>query len=296
LLEQGIKPGDVVGVAVNRSPEMIISLLAILKAGAAYVPLDPLYPKDRIRFMMEDSSAKILITSQQYKGHFQSGSVELLIETALEKQSGYSKENPDVPVSSDALAYILYTSGSTGKPKGVMVEHRNLVNLLCSMQRMPGISVQDRLLAVTTISFDIAGLEIFLPLLTGAELVLTNDQGSRDGRMLTEMIKKENISIIQATPATYKMMLDAGWEGKPDLRILCCGEPMSRDLAKKLISRCAALYNMYGPTETTIYSTGTQIFPDDEIITIGRPIGNTQVYILDQYGNPLPEGIVGEIY
>jgi amino acid adenylation domain-containing protein len=296
LLEKKVKPGDVIGLAVSRSPEMVIALLAILKSGAAYVPLDPQYPQDRIRFMLEDSSAKILLTSRQFEGRFHTTATELLIEAAWEKDLHYSRKDPEIPVNGKDLAYILYTSGSTGKPKGVMVEHRNLVNLLCSMQNMPGISIRDKLLAVTTISFDIAGLELYLPLITGAVLVLTSDEQSKDGRILLEMLKKESISMIQATPSTYKMMLDAGWETKYDLKILCCGEPMSPDLATRLIPRCRELYNMYGPTETTIYSTGTRIFSGDEMITIGHPIGNTQVYILDDYGNPLAEGVVGEIY
>ena len=296
LLANGVQTGYTIGLALDRSIEMVISLLAILKSGGVYIPLDPEYPQERIEFMLTDSSAKILLTSKKYKNNFHSDAKEILIEEAWAKLSEYSKEDPDVRVSSNDLAYILYTSGSTGKPKGVMVEHQNLVNLLTSMQKMPGISADDKLLAVTTISFDIAGLELYLPLVTGAQLILADSQTNKDGFALLDIIKKEKITIIQATPSTYKMMLDAGWEDKFSLKILCCGEPMSKDLASKLLPRCFALYNMYGPTETTIYSTGTQIFPNEEIITIGHPIHNTQVYILDENQNLLPEGSVGEIY
>jgi amino acid adenylation domain-containing protein len=296
LIEQGVRAHDVVALALHRSAEMVIALLAIMKAGAAYLPLDPLYPKDRIQFMLEDSSAKLIITSQAYKGTFKSKAKELLIEQAWSKLPEYSKKDPDVESNSRSLAYLLYTSGSTGKPKGVMVEHHNLVNLLFSMQKFPGITPQDKLLAVTTISFDIAGLELYLPLISGAELVLASDDDQKDGRILLEKLKKEKISIMQATPVTFKMMLESGWQDFMNIKVLCGGEPIPRDLAARLLPRCKGLYNMYGPTETTIWSTCGQIFSADETITIGRPIGNTQVYILDHYENPIRDGMIGEIY
>ncbi|GAB2536855.1 hypothetical protein GCM10027085_29360 [Spirosoma aerophilum] len=306
IQRNGIGPGHVVGVVLDRNPEMVMVLLAILKAGAAYVPIDPTYPHDRIAFMLADSSANMLITSKKYQGgglttHYTSGRVRnetsvLLIENVLAQLDMFPKTALQTVVTGDDLAYILYTSGSTGQPKGVLIEHHNLVNLLVSMITMPGITKADSLLAVTTISFDIAGLELFLPLLVGATLVLADTETTKDGRALLEVIQEQNITMIQATPATYKLMLAADWEQRFDLKILCCGEPLSKDLAQKLIPRCGSLWNMYGPTETTIYSTGKQILASDELITIGRPIHNTQVYILDEHLNPVPEGIVGEIY
>lgn len=305
LQQRGIGPKDVVGVVLDRSPELMIALLAILKAGAAYVPIDPAYPHDRIAFMLTDSAANMLITAKKYLGIGSTYQLDgpstvetkvLAIETVLAELDNYSKEAPETVVTGDDLAYILYTSGSTGQPKGVLIEHHNLVNLLYSMIAWPGITNDDALLAVTTISFDIAGLELFLPLLVGATLVLADTETTRDGWALLKAIPEHNITIIQATPATYKMMLLAGWEQRFDLKILCCGEPMSKDLAQKLTARCASLWNMYGPTETTIYSTGKQIFASDEVITIGRPIQNTQVYILDEQQKPLPVGAIGEIY
>ncbi|HLX91432.1 MAG TPA: amino acid adenylation domain-containing protein, partial [Puia sp.] len=288
---------DVVGVAVDRSAEMVISLLAILKSGAAYVPLDPEYPTERIEFMLHDSSAKILLLSKKYCGRFTSvSSSEIVIEDIWPTLAAYPANNVPVSVSGRDLAYILYTSGSTGRPKGVMVEHRNLANLLFSMQTMPGITADDNLLAVTTISFDIAGLEMFLPPISGAKLVIASSDAAKDGRALLKMIEDEDITIIQATPSTYKIMLDAGWQVKFQLKILCCGEPMSNDLATKLISRCGELFNMYGPTETTIYSSGTRITSGAELITIGKPIANTQLYILDERLNHASIGAVGEIY
>lgn len=167
LIEQGIKAGDVIGLALDRTPEMIMSLVAIMKTGAAYVPLDPEYPKDRIEFMLEDSGAKVLLTSQKYKGHYAGNTIEVLIEEALAKSANYSTEEPAVEVTGKDLAYILYTSGSTGKPKGVQIPHGALVNLELSMQKRPGMVPTDKMLAVSTISFDIAGLDLYLPLITG---------------------------------------------------------------------------------------------------------------------------------
>ena len=307
LKRTGIGPGDLVGVMLDRSPNLLVSLLAVLKAGAAYLPIDPDYPHDRIAFMLSDSAARLLITSDKYAGRLAHETPELLIGHALtESVSGTPERDdptdaPDSLVTGNDLAYLLYTSGSTGQPKGVMIEHRNLVNLLYSMIDWPGITSDDVLLGVTTISFDIAGLELFLPLLTGATLVLADAQTAKDGRALLERLSDrtildESITFIQATPATYKMLLAAGWEARLPLKILCCGEPMSNDLARQLFPRCDTLWNMYGPTETTIYSTGTQITNPDERISIGRPIHNTQVYIVDEQFNPLPVGVVGEIY
>lgn len=296
----------IVGVVLDRTPDLVITLLAVLKAGAAYVPIDPEYPHDRIAFMLADSSATLLITSKKYhsasqttyqvSGQPASQTKVVLLESLLAELDQYPKEAPAVDVTGNDLAYILYTSGSTGKPKGVLIEHHNLVNLLYSMISWPGITKDDILLAVTTVSFDIAGLELYLPILVGATMVLADSETTKDGRALLETVSNFGVSIIQATPITYKMMLAAGWETRLPLKILCCGEPMSKDLAQKLTARCGSLWNMYGPTETTIYSTGKQILASDEIITIGRPIQNTQVYILDEHLNRLPEGSVGEIY
>ena len=296
LQRRGVGVGDVVGVVLERSPELIVALLAVMKAGAAYVPIDPDYPQDRIAFMLNDSSAGTVITSKKFAGRLAHRATEIEVEQALSEAVSCPKETPEVAVSGSDLAYILYTSGSTGRPKGVLIEHRNLVNLLYSMIAWPGMTNQDSLLAVTTVSFDIAGLELYLPLLVGATLVLADAETAKDGRALLETISEQRISVIQATPVTYKMMLAAGWEHPLPLKILCCGEPMSNELARQLTTRCDTLWNMYGPTETTIYSTGKQILATDEVITIGRPIQNTQVYILDEHLNPVPEGIIGEIY
>lgn len=295
LIQKGITEGDIIGIALDRSPDMLITLLAVLKAGAAYLPLDPDYPQERVTFMLTDSAARMLITSKKYQGRLKSQATELLIENALAESKGNGKEDPGTSVSGDHLAYVLYTSGSTGKPKGVLIEHHNLVNFLLSMQQAPGISKNDVLLAVTTISFDIAGLELYLPLISGATVLLADPAVTRDGRSLLDLIKAEKVSILQATPSTWRMLLDAGWEKPLPLKALCGGEALSNDLAEKLTAKCAELWNMYGPTETTVWSTVKQI-GKAQAITIGRPIHNTQVYILDEFLKPVPEGTVGEIY
>ncbi|WP_288424903.1 non-ribosomal peptide synthetase [uncultured Spirosoma sp.] len=297
LHRSGIGRGDVIGVLLDRTPDLLVALLAVLKAGAAYVPLDPDYPQDRIAFMLVDSGAKLLLTSRKYgRGGVGGQTPERLIETLLTESDDLPATAPDLPLNGRDLAYILYTSGSTGRPKGVQIEHRSLVNLLDSMIDWPGITPDDRLLAVTTISFDIAGLELYLPLLVGATLVLADAETARDGRALLHTLADRQISLIQATPVTYRMLLAAGWEQPLPVKVLCCGEPLPKDLAQKLTARCASLWNMYGPTETTIYSSGKQIMPDDELITIGRPIHNTQIYILDEQQQPVADGVAGEIY
>ena len=295
ILKKGIKSGDIVGVALDRSPEMLIVLLAVMKSGVAYLPLDTNYPQDRVAFMLTDSSATMLITSRNYYKRFHSHAPEILIEDVLSETKSYPVQAPDLSFSGDDLAYVLYTSGSTGKPKGVLVEHHSLVNLLYSMITMPGIKSDDVLLAVTTISFDIAGLELYLPLLVGATIVMADTPTARDGRALLDLVKSKQVSIMQATPATWQMMLNADWDDRLPLKVLCGGEALPKDLAEKLIHRCAELWNVYGPTETTIWSTIKKI-TDPETISIGRPINNTQVFILDKFSNPMPEEIVGEIY
>ncbi|MBS1600361.1 MAG: amino acid adenylation domain-containing protein [Bacteroidetes bacterium] len=296
LSDLQVGPGDIIGLAVDRSAEMLISLLAIMKSGAAYLPIDPQYPQQRIEYMLQDSAAKILLTSQKYKKRFHTGAKEILIEDAWKKLHDYSGKKIAQKVTGNDVAYVLYTSGSTGKPKAVQIEHHNLVNFLLSMQKTPGVGSDDRLLAVTTISFDIAGLELYLPLISGAEVIITDMDTAKDGRLLMEIVQKKNVTVMQATPSTWKMMLESGWNSKLPLKVLCGGEALPKDLADKLLSKCGSLWNMYGPTETTIWSTVKQIMPTDEFITIGHPIDNTQVYILDEYMKPLTEGAVGEIF
>ncbi|MEZ7503927.1 amino acid adenylation domain-containing protein [Flavobacterium sp. Arc2] len=293
--DQGIQSGDFIAVSFSRSPELIYTLLAIMQCGAAYIPLDPNYPKERLEFMLTDSGAKILLTHKSLYQSLPSWPNTLFIEEAMNTLDHYPTVSIDFTISTDDLVYILYTSGSTGNPKGVPITNKNLVNFLCSMALEPSINESDRVLAITTISFDIAGCELYLPLSKGATLILCKNETAKDGRLLLELIEQENISFLQATPTTWSMLLNSGWSKSLPIKALCGGEAMPADLAKELLTKCDTLWNVYGPTETTIYSTVKQIKTDDEIITIGTPIANTQLYLIDDQNELVAPGGIGEI-
>ncbi|WP_139113139.1 amino acid adenylation domain-containing protein [Mucilaginibacter sp. PPCGB 2223] len=295
LISQNIKVGDRVGVALDRSDKMVICLLAIVKAGAAYVPLDPNFPADRLNFMLADSEANLLITSKQYAGLFETETGKLFIDDALAQSAAFGIDDPAVKVKGTDLVYILYTSGSTGLPKGVQISHQNLINLLYSLQTTPGVSHNDILLAVTTISFDMSVVELFLPLVSGALLIVADPEAVKDGRLLLDTLKKEKVTIMQATPYTWRMVVAGGWDEPLPVRVFCGGEPMTKKLAGSLLAVCPELWNMYGPTETTIYSIIKQVTTTAEDITIGKPVNSTQIYILNEQLKPVRPGEVGEI-
>ncbi|AWK06834.1 non-ribosomal peptide synthetase [Flavobacterium crocinum] len=295
LKAQDVKPGDFIAVSFPRSPELLYTLLAIMQCGAAYLPLDPEYPKDRLEFMLNDSDAKILLTSKELFAHLPSWSKMLFIEDAMDTLKEYSTAPLPFIDNTESNAYILYTSGSTGNPKGVPITHKNLVNFLCSMAIEPGLNENDRLLSITTISFDIAGLELYLPLIKGATLILADQETARDGRLLLDLVKTEKINFLQATPTTWSMLLDSGWSEKLPIKALCGGEAMPVDLARELIAKCDTLWNVYGPTETTVWSSLKQIKNAGEIITIGKPIANTQIYLIDEQSQLVAPGNIGEI-
>jgi len=289
-----------VGICVERSLEMLVGLLGILKAGGAYVPLDPAYPQERLAFMLSDSQLSVLLTQQQLLERLPKHEAHVVcLDTDWETISKNSKENPVSSATSDDLAYVIYTSGSTGKPKGVQIAHGAVVNFLKSMEREPGLTESDTLLAVTSISFDIAALELYLPLIAGGRLVLVSREVTTDGRQLGEQIADSGASVMQATPATWRMLLATGWQGTSQLKILCGGEALSRDLAEQLLEKGASLWNLYGPTETTIWSTACKVEANKlskSLVPIGRPIANTQVYLLDSFGQPVPIGLPGELH
>ncbi|MDO6429754.1 amino acid adenylation domain-containing protein [Flavitalea sp. BT771] len=296
LLARNLQPEDIVALIMDRSPDMLIAMLAIMRTGASYLPIDPEYPESFIRFMLEDSSASLVFTSRKYANRFHSSTKELYMEDCRNKLQDYSDEDPNTVIEGHSLAYTLYTSGSTGRPKGVQIEHHSLLNFLVSMQQLLGIRPGDRLLAVTTVCFDISGLELYLPLVAGAALVLADRTTAKDARLLLDMIRAEKISIMQATPSTWKLMLDAGWDTPLPLKILCGGEAMTKPLAERLTTLGQKVWNLYGPTETTIWSAIKEIKPSDKVISIGWPIANTQIYILDENLLPVAEGMAGEIY
>ena len=292
-----VRPGVVVGISLERSLEMVIALMAVLKAGGAYVPLDPGYPRDRLRFMAEDADVAIVLTSEDLSDRFDSQACRILCLDREQKRIAREVDHnlPPTATSQD-LAYILYTSGSTGQPKGVEIPHRALVNFLCSMRQEPGCSAQDVMVSVTTLSFDISGLELYVPLLVGARVEIVSRSVTMDGWKLRTLCEAVKPTIMQATPATWRMLIEAGWLGSDRLTVLCGGEALPPDLAKALLDRSGALWNMYGPTETTIWSTIEKIEQADQEITLGRPIANTEMYILDQFMQPVPVGVSGELY
>jgi amino acid adenylation domain-containing protein len=301
LTNLGIGPEKLVGICVERSIEMVVGLLGILKAGGAYVPLDPSYPKERLRFMIEDANISLLVTQQNLLDRTQDSAlstqhVDVYLDRDWPKIEQQSSENPTTQIQSHNLAYVIYTSGSAGRPKGVQIEHRSVVNCLCSIGREIDLSARDAWLAVTTISFDIAALELFLPLITGAKLVLASKSESGDGAHLLARLKASQANVIQATPSLWKLLLDSGWERGHNLKILCGGEALSRQLADQLLDRSTAVWNLYGPTETTIWSTMQRVEPSDDPVLIGRPIANTEIYILDCYLQPVPSGVHGDLY
>lgn len=303
LRSHGVKRGSLVGIALDRGEDMLAGVLGILKSGAGYVPLDPQFPADRLAYMAGDAGLAALLTGQANASKFDlRGRAILMLDRLEDELAGL----PGTRIGRDAdaadpesVAYVIYTSGSTGRPKGVQVPHRAVANFLVAMQRMPGIARDDRLLALTTLSFDIAVLELMLPLCVGARAVMVDRDTAMDGAAMLRALETTGATMMQATPATWRMLLEAGWTGTPGLVAICGGEPLPGDLARALQSRCDALWNGYGPTEATVYSTMArmdaptgQSAPD---IHIGRPVANTRVWILDAAGGLCPRGIPGEI-
>ncbi|MGZ8937609.1 MAG: non-ribosomal peptide synthetase, partial [Limisphaerales bacterium] len=294
LLKGGAGVGALVGILLERSPEMVISLLAVSRIGAAYVPLDPSFPEERLTFMVNDAGLQSTITSESLAQRADAlGCSSICIVDDECSNAAFEKQ----VLEQDSLAYVIYTSGSTGKPKGVQITQRSLTNFLSSIQKEPGIKEGDRLLAVTTLSFDIAGLELWLPLVSGATIVLADSEEAKDARAIIKLLEENEVNMMQATPSLWSALLHEGWKGNANLVALCGGEALQPALARELVKRSAALWNMYGPTETTIWSTTGRVTADElDEITIGRPIDNTLIYILDENVNPVPIGSVGEIY
>jgi amino acid adenylation domain-containing protein len=297
LVKLGVGPDVLVGMYVDRSLEMVVGLMGILKAGGAYVPLDPAYPHERLSFMLKDAEVAALLTQDRLMTSLPETSATVVcLDVDWHEIAKESAENSASNAKPENLAYMIYTSGSTGKPKGVQIPHRAVVNFLTSMSQRPGLRGGDRLLAVTTLSFDIAGLEIYLPLTLGASLEIVSRNVCSDGNQLLSKLASSGATVMQATPATWRMLLEAGWEGSSRLKILCGGEAVSRKLADQLLEKAGSLWNMYGPTETTIWSTTSEVGPGPGAVPIGRPIANTHVFILDKFLQPVPIGVAGELY
>lgn len=293
----GVGPETVVGICLERSLAMVVGLLGVLKAGGAYLPLDPAYPAERLSLLVTEAQADVLLTESALQTRVSPDAARVIrIDADWPAISRESRENPERVLNPEHLAYVIYTSGSTGKPKGVEIPHRALTNLLAAMRRQVKMRKDDVLVAVTSLSFDIASLELWLPLVIGGTLVVAPAEDVRDGGRLQALIARCGATLMQATPATWQLLLAAGWQGDQRLRLLCGGETLSTELAKQLCERSACLWNVYGPTETTIWSAIQPVSPDMNHIPLGRPLANTQIYILDKNQQPVPIGVLGEIY
>ena len=293
LRARGVRIESSVGLCVERSSDMVVAMLAVLKAGGAYVPLDPSYPAERLGRMVESSKIELIVTQRILEQKLCFDRVgKLFLETcSWQAGSGNWREDRDP----GQLAYVMFTSGSTGQPKGVEISHRSLVNCLLHFKESFEIGGSDVWLAITTLSFDIAGLEIWLPLISGARCILARRETAMDGKLLRAVLEKREVTILQATPVIWRMLLHCGWKGSPRLQILCGGESLSQELANELATLGSRAWNLYGPTETTIWSTASRLLPQQPV-TIGTPIANTTVYVLDNQFRPVPAEVVGDLY
>jgi len=297
LAASGVLPGEIVGVYMERSVELVVSLLAIWKAGATYIPLDPTFPLERLKMVFEDLTQPTILTQSRLAADLPSANTRIICID--ERWAVIDIEDPkplSITYDPAAVAYVIYTSGSTGRPKGVQVTQTNVVNLLTSMAKKPGLSACDVLVAVTTISFDIAGLEVFLPLVTGAKLVLATRPVASDGTELLKLLRASKATVMQATPVTFRLLIAAGWNGDPKFTVWCGGEALPRDLVNQILSFGIEVWNMYGPTETTIWSATSRMTPQSGPVYVGPPIDNTEFYVLDAHKQLVPTGVAGELY
>jgi amino acid adenylation domain-containing protein len=295
LRAAGVAAGALVGLYVERAPAMLVGLLGILKAGGAYVPLDPGYPQDRLAYMVELSGASVIVTQAELRDRLPVAvpSVVEIDDTAALDASASAP--PAGGAGPDDPAYVIFTSGSTGKPKGVEIRQRSAVNLIRSIAREPGMAADDTICAISTLSFDIALTELVVPLTVGARILLVDRDTVRDGLRLRRFIETARPTLMQATPATWRMLLDVGWPGDPAMRIISTGEALPRELAERLLPMARELWNLYGPTETTVYSALCRVEPGEGPILVGRPVDNTTIHIVDRRMQRQPVGLPGEL-
>lgn len=297
LQSEGVGAENLVGIYMDRSEKMIISILAVLKAGGAYVPLDPAHPEERNTYIIEKSHISIVITEKKYAGVLENFCKTICTEDVWEKIRTEKLECKDLLKGGTQLAYVIFTSGSTGKPKGVQVEHEGMVNYLLSVSDNLSLDSDVRGLSVVTITFDISISEIFLPLINGGTLVIADNETAKDGMGIVKLIGTEKINLCGFTPSTAYMLLDAEIRDLSGMKMLIGGEPWDISLAHTLKRLgCAQLWNVYGPTETTIYSAMTELTEADTLISIGQPVDQTDLYVLDESMTPVEDGMEGELY
>jgi amino acid adenylation domain-containing protein len=303
LIHEGVRTGDHVGVAVDRSLAMVVSVFGVLKAGAAYVPLDPAYPPERLAFMMADAAVElVLISPGALWGVDTSATTVIELAAGSDELERWPATSPGVDTGDSpggGVAWVIYTSGSTGRPKGVVVEHASAIDFAYSMLRAPGVSGDDVVLALATLSFDPSALDLFVPMLVGARVVIASREHAMDGRRLSALIASSGATVMQATPTTLSMLFESGWTGSDQLKVLCGGEAMPVEQARRLRAGCRSVWNVYGPTETTVWSTVHEVVDaslDHVNVPIGRPVGTTVCRVLDETGGLCPIGVAGELY
>ncbi|MFK8007118.1 MAG: amino acid adenylation domain-containing protein, partial [Saprospiraceae bacterium] len=304
LISKNIQKGEFVGMFVERSLDMVIGLLAIMKVGGIYVPLDPSNPKDRLQVIIEDAQATMIISNQKMIGKLPKTNAEItLLDKIQYELSQSSQENPKRAISSEDFVYVIYTSGSSGNPKGVVIPHYAVVDHHFAMMERIGFSKDEAIFSVATVSFDPSVQDYFLPLMIGAKVIVAEQEAVSDGFLLKQRLEESKATLLQATPATWRMLNIAGWKGHPNFTVLTGGEGLTSELANTLLEKCKVVWNIYGPTETTIWSTAKKIeknrdYGENETAyePVGRPINNVQIYLLDEFLQPVPIGAAGEVF
>lgn len=294
LSDSGVRQGDLVGICQDRDERLMVTVLGVMKAGAGYVPLDPYFPPERLDYMVEQSQLKMIVTHECYKKLYEHHPARIATTELIDLSK--QEIRPKVKLDENQTAYVIYTSGSTGRPKGVNISYKSAMNFLRSMLKKPGFNSQNRLLAVTTFCFDISVLELFLPLVAGASVYIATKAETMDGEALRHTIETKGIDVLQATPPTWRILLAAGWRGSKTFKVLCGGEAFPRDLAEALIPICDSVWNMYGPTEATVWATCKKLESHKGTILVGSPLENYRTYILNEELQPVPFGAIGELF
>lgn len=292
LRSEGLGPGDVVALCVERRADVVAAVLGISATGATYLPIDAGLPAERIGFMLSDAQAKRVVMHRALDAGLTTDLPRTFLDDVSPRAGGGLGPIEATP---DGVAYLIYTSGSTGIPKGVMVPHRAVVNFLCGMLEWPGLEADTRFLATTTLSFDVSVVDLYLPLVAGGTIIMAPREVAKDGFRLADTLQREQITAMTATPATWRMLLEAKWIGHPAFKVLCAGEAFPPELAAPLLKITGEVWNMYGPTEATVYATGVRITDPDAPITIGRPVPNATAFVLDEHGRMAPPGVTGEL-
>jgi amino acid adenylation domain-containing protein len=296
LIDAGVRPGSLVGMCLERSVDLLVSMLAVLKTGAAYVPIDPTYPPERQEFMLKDTHAPVLVTQNRFLGVADPhGAAVICVDRDRARIDRRAAEPVGLEVDPEQRAYVIYTSGSTGRPKGVEITHRSVANLVSYMRQSPGLGADDVVANLTTPAFDLSVPDWYLPLTTGARLLMVPGEATLDGVELADWLARSGVTFVQATPTTWQLLVDASWTGSAALKLVCGGEALSRTLAEQLQKRCASLWHMYGPTETTVWSSVLKLEPGGGPPPLGGPIANTRFYVLDSNRQPVPIGVPGEL-